>query len=171
MIETELSENLNFEVIKSCGLTPEEIIEGVVNYWKISREDLISHKRDQQFVLRRRILAYSLRTLTDLSFPAIGELMNQDHSTVITSFRHIENRIKGNVSFWHSLLEFLKTLNPSLVEPEKYNLSLHERLELIYRQRMTELHHLEARHQALGLKIHELRETLREIKGEIEVQQ
>lgn len=66
------------------------IIARTTELTRISREDLLSHKRPQHIANARQLAMYAIREMTTLSFPAIGDKFGRDHSTVI----HAHNLIK-----------------------------------------------------------------------------
>lgn len=57
--------------------------------------DMISHRRDQKFVIARHHAWWEMREHTTLSYPAIGRIFGgRDHSTIIYGCRQHEIRMK-----------------------------------------------------------------------------
>ncbi len=76
-------------------ITSDEIIDVVLEFYKVSREDLLGTKRKKSIVIPRQICVYLLRKYTDLSLKEIAETMRRkDHSTIIHAVRKIEELIK-----------------------------------------------------------------------------
>jgi len=69
-------------------ITSDEIIDVVLEFYKISREDLLGSKRKKSIVIPRQICVYLLRKYTDLSLKEIAEIMRRkDHSTIIHAIK------------------------------------------------------------------------------------
>ena len=69
------------------------ILEVVGQHFRLSVADLKSHRRARSVVFPRQLAMYLVRTVTDVSFPGIGELFgNRDHSTVMHAVRAIETK-------------------------------------------------------------------------------
>ena len=88
----------------------ESIYNVVVNYFKVSRIELVGKARDQYLVIPRSMIANLMRECTALSFPEISRIMNRDHTSVI---HYVKTRI-GSSSFWkipnnHKVYNYLKT--------------------------------------------------------------
>ena len=88
----------------------EAIYNIVVDYYKVSRAELVSKARDQYLVIPRCMIANLMRECTALSFPEISKIMNRDHTSII---HYVKCRI-GSSSFWkipnnHKIYNYLKT--------------------------------------------------------------
>lgn len=68
----------------------DDIILAVSKKYGVSRDDILSDKRNAEIMLPRHICIYLARTCTNLSQAQIGKAMNRDRTTVISS----ENKIK-----------------------------------------------------------------------------
>ena len=98
-ITMEMSENAINTVImqNSSVITIEYIQEMVCKYFNISMKDLASSQRSNDIAFPRQIAMYLCRTLTNESFPKIGEAFGKrDHTTVMHAFKKIEKDIKEN---------------------------------------------------------------------------
>lgn len=71
------------------NISPDNIINVCADFYKINKEDLLSASRKKEVVKVRNIAIYLCRELTTLSFPAIGEHFNKDHTSILYSFNKI----------------------------------------------------------------------------------
>ncbi len=69
----------------------DDIIMAVSKKYGISRDDILSEKRNAEIMLPRHICIYLARTCTNLSQAQIGKSINRDRTTVISS----ENKVKS----------------------------------------------------------------------------
>jgi len=88
----------------------ETIYNVVVNYFKVSKVELIGKARDQYLVIPRSMIANLMRECTALSFPEISRIMIRDPTSCI---HYIKTR-SGSSSFWkvpnnHKVYNYLKT--------------------------------------------------------------
>jgi chromosomal replication initiator protein len=74
-------------------LTPEKIIASVAAIYGIRPDDLLSKSQSQECSLPRQIAMYLCRQELKLPYQKIGSIFSRDHSTVITSIRHITTKI------------------------------------------------------------------------------
>ena len=67
----------------------------VCDYFKITLDDIKGKKRSQNINYPRQVAIYLCRTLANESFPKIGTYFGgRDHSTIMSSYRKIENDLK-----------------------------------------------------------------------------
>ena len=72
----------------------ENIQKTVSSFYNISVSDLKSSKKLKIYVIPRQISMYLCRSMTNSSFPEIGEKFGgKDHSTVIHAYRQVEKRL------------------------------------------------------------------------------
>ncbi len=65
-------------------ITVDKIIESVCNYFKLTKDDIITRKRTNDVAIPRQVAMYLARELTDLSLKAIGEKFGgRDHTTIM----------------------------------------------------------------------------------------
>lgn len=83
---------------------PENILQGVCDYFGLDQKDLMSGRRQRTISLARSIAMYLVRRTAKLSFPEIGMRMGRrNHSTVISACRRIERAVQKNETFiWTS---------------------------------------------------------------------
>ena len=106
-------EPINIELTKACiadlitpsepiHVTVDKILTNVSRHYSVSVEDLKGKKRT--------ISIYIIRTMTEMSLPAIGKVFNRDHTTIINSLEKVENEIKGNPTLDIEIKALLKEI-------------------------------------------------------------
>jgi chromosomal replication initiator protein len=91
-------------VDKSKEITVELIQKHVADYFKLKIPELKSDKRLKALVVPRQIAIYLCRDLTKCSYPEIGEKFGgKDHSTIIHSFKKIDNLIPQNMEIKNTI--------------------------------------------------------------------
>ena len=69
----------------------------VCDYFKITLDDIKGKKRSQNINYPRQVAIYLCREIANESFPKIGTYFGgRDHSTIMSSYRKIENDLKKN---------------------------------------------------------------------------
>ncbi len=81
-------------VEKASAITPHKIINAVAIHYDIRTEDLLSPSHRQEFAQPRQIAMYLCRLQLQLPFTKIGALFSRDHSTVMTSVKQVQQRLK-----------------------------------------------------------------------------
>ena len=71
------------------NILPENILNVCADFYRIKLDDLLSSSRKKEVVKVRNIAIYLCRELTTLSFPAIGDYFNKDHTSIIYSVNKI----------------------------------------------------------------------------------
>lgn len=72
-----------------------DIINVVSKVTGVNEIELISRRRDRQFVRARHIAIQLMIEMTDLSYVQIGSALNRDHTTIIYVKKKMENRGRG----------------------------------------------------------------------------
>jgi chromosomal replication initiator protein len=76
---------------------PENILQGVCEYFGLEHKDLMSGRRQRTISLARSVAMFLVRKTAKLSFPEIGIRMGKrNHSTVISACRRIERAVQRN---------------------------------------------------------------------------
>ncbi len=71
------------------------VLDIVSSYYHITSTDLLSNKRQKQYVFPRQVSMFILKEVYDLTYKKIGQIFNnKDHSTVIYSIEQITNDIQ-----------------------------------------------------------------------------
>ena len=95
-------------------ITPSLIIEVVAEHCGIHPEDIVSKKRNAEFVEPRQIVMYLCRELTDTSLTNIGKILGKkDHTTVIHGVKKMEEEIPVNKELSNKIDIIKKKLIPS----------------------------------------------------------
>ena len=81
-------------------ITANKIITTVSGYYSIPLDEMKGKKRQQEITNARQIAMFLLKDQLDLNLTTIGGLFGgRDHSTVISSIRKIETRMKEEIVF------------------------------------------------------------------------
>lgn len=99
---------------KARDITPTLIINTVSEYFNVKPEDVISKKRNSEYVLPRQVAMYLCHILTDSSYAVIGKALGKkDHTTVLHGCNKIEDELKNNEELQSKIDAILKKLNPN----------------------------------------------------------
>lgn len=94
-------------------VTPSYIIEVVAEHFAISPDDIMSKKRNSEFVLPRQICMYLCRTMTETSLIAIAKMLSKkDHTTVIHGINKIAAEVENNSEMAAKIDIIKKKINP-----------------------------------------------------------
>ena len=91
-------------------VTIDKVFSLVFKRYDVSKEELVGTKRNKNIAQARHIAIYLIRTLTDMSLPAIGNIFNRDHTTVMSSLNAITKRIESDHVFALEMEEIVKDL-------------------------------------------------------------
>ncbi len=95
LAEENLKDIINPEAPKE--ITPSFIIKVVADHFGISPDDIISKKRNAEFVIPRQICMYMIREFTATSLESTAKLLNKkDHTTVIHGINKIKEEMDKN---------------------------------------------------------------------------
>lgn len=93
-------------------ITPDYIMRVVCDHYDVKEDDIISKKRNKEFIIPRHITMYLCRKYTDYTYEGIGTLIgNRDHSTVINAVDAIEDFIKKDENFKKTLDTIINKIN------------------------------------------------------------
>jgi len=96
-------------VSKGCTPMPNDIIEEVAAYFKVSVDDLLGDRRTARISIPRQLGMYFCRELTHLSLKDIGAAFGgKDHTTVIYAINRVEERLGVDEAFAQDVV-LLKT--------------------------------------------------------------
>ena len=100
-----------FESENSKLISIEAIQRRVAEYYDIRIADMMSKKRPANIAIPRMVAMYLSRQFTDNSLPSIGDAFNRNHATVLHAVDTIENKMKSNVSFKHTIGQISRQLH------------------------------------------------------------
>lgn len=99
---------------KPKEVTPQLIIDVVAEHYGITSDDIVSKKRNSEFVLPRQVTMYLIRTLTATSLINIGKILGKkDHTTIIHGVNKITDEIQNNDELKSQIETIKKKINPS----------------------------------------------------------
>ena len=98
---------------KAKEITPSLIISVVAEHFGVKPEDIVSKKRNSEFVQPRQVVMYLCRELTNVSQVNIGKILGKkDHTTVIHGVKKIEAEMQNSEEFRNKIDIIIKKLNP-----------------------------------------------------------
>lgn len=78
----------------------DDVVRTFTSYFNLKKEDILQHSRKKDGVGEiRDTIIYFLREYGDMSFPAIGRLLDRDHTTIMYSYTKIKNKINTDKDF------------------------------------------------------------------------
>jgi len=84
-----------------------ELVQDVIGqYFRLSREDLVSRSRKRQVAQPRNMAMYLCRKHTRAPLEAIGQAFGRDHATVLYAVQAVERQMRQKGTFCHQV-EFL----------------------------------------------------------------
>lgn len=93
-------------------ITSSKIIQTIADHYGIRTEDILGKAQTRDCVLPRQLSMYLCRVKLKMPFMKIGEIFSRDHSTVMSSIKHIQNYLdEGHqelVGAQHAILKKLQ---------------------------------------------------------------
>jgi len=81
--------------VDSARISLEDILDTVAGYYHLRTVDLKSPSRAKDVSHARQVAIYVIRTMTDSSFPKIGELMGgRKHTTILYAYEKIKDELE-----------------------------------------------------------------------------
>lgn len=109
-VKTILADLLDEE--QKSVLTPQKIVQAVAEHYGIRVEDILGKAQTRDCVLPRQLSMHLCRQHLKLPFMKIGTLFGRDHSTVMSSIKHIQKAIDQDDreirTAWHSIYKKLQ---------------------------------------------------------------
>jgi chromosomal replication initiator protein len=90
------------------NVTVDKIFAAVFNHYGISREEIVSPKRNKEIAAARHVTVHLIRDITDMSLPNIGKIFDRDHATIMASLKAVEKRLKTEPELQTELAEIKK---------------------------------------------------------------
>ena len=96
-------------------LTLDDIIQHVAHYYQLEAGDLKGPCRGKQIATARQVCVYLMRTLTDSSFPRLGEVLGgRKHTTVLYAYEKMKQLIEQNVQTGKQVKEIQQLIEKQL---------------------------------------------------------
>jgi len=90
------------------AITKKDIINSVLNFFEITKEDLMSKSRKKKVSLPRQITMFLFKKELKMSYPEIGEYFQRDHTTALHAFNKIKNGIESNSKLNNDIEHIIK---------------------------------------------------------------
>ena len=81
------------------SVTVDKIFTAVYNKYKISKEDIVSPKRNKEISNARQISIYLIRDLTEMSYPNMAKIYNRDHTSLLYAYNNTFQKINLDPMF------------------------------------------------------------------------
>ena len=88
----------------------ENILIAVSNKYSVTKEDILSSKRNKEIVLARHICVYIAREITSLSQAQIAKILNRERSTLVSSEKFVKDKMNEDSSFAFDIKELIRNL-------------------------------------------------------------
>lgn len=99
---------------KTYEITPALIIDVVAEHFGVKPEDILSSKRNAEFVMPRHVMMYLCRKYTDTSLKNIAKLLGKkDHTTIMHGYDKIKEELETNTDLKNKIEIIEKKLNPN----------------------------------------------------------
>lgn len=95
---------------QELAITKKDIIDSVLNFFEITKEDLMSKSRKKKVALPRQITMFLFKRELKMSYPEIGEYFQRDHTTALHAFNKISKDMSENSKTTGDIEYILKTL-------------------------------------------------------------
>ena len=106
-VKTLLSDLLIEE--QKSALTSGKIIQFTAEYYGLRPEDILGKSQTRECALPRQIAMHLCREKLKMPYMKIGDLFSRDHSTVMSSVKHIQKLLDENhpevTSAWHGVIK------------------------------------------------------------------
>ena len=89
----------------------DDIILAVSKKFNISRDDILSTKRNKEIAIPRHICVYVARQCTNLSQSQIGKAINRDRTTVISSESFVKETMESDSSFAYEVNSIIREIS------------------------------------------------------------
>ena len=114
-------DEITMDVVKGCmsellggaepiGVTLDKIFAAIEKKYEVSKADLISQSRVKEIAQARHVAIYLIRTITEMSFPAIGKIFNRNHATIMSSLDVIDKKMASSSAFEAEINNLIKEI-------------------------------------------------------------
>lgn len=91
-------------------VTVDKIFETVSRKTGIPVDQIKGKKHNKEIANARHICVYLIRNLTSYSLPQIGQLLDRDHTTILSSERKVQKLIKENTLFEMDINDYIRDI-------------------------------------------------------------
>ena len=91
-------------------LKAEDIINSVCNFYKVSKQDLLSKKKTKEVALARQVGMYLVLDMMSLPQLTVGKIFSRDHATVIYARDKIAEQMETDTKLANSVSDIRKLL-------------------------------------------------------------
>lgn len=96
---------------QKSALTAAKIIQTIAEHYGIRSEDILGKSQTRECALPRQVAMHLCREKLKMSYIKIGDLFSRDHSTVMTSVKHIQKSLDDDhrdiSRAWHAITKKL----------------------------------------------------------------
>ena len=92
------------------GVTVDKVFAAVEKKYGVTKAELVGKSRVKEVAQARHITIHLIRTLTEMSLPAIGKLFNRDHTTVLSSLDTIDKKTASSNLFEAEINNLIKEI-------------------------------------------------------------
>lgn len=96
-----------FRENKPVAETVDNILEVTARKYEVSVEQILGKSRTKDIKTARNVSMYVIKKVLDLSLPAIGKMMNRDHSTVYSNIQMVEADLETNDKLNNDIIEIV----------------------------------------------------------------
>lgn len=89
-------------------VTIDKIFTVVYRKYNVSKEDLLSSKRNKNIAQARHVAIYLIREIIKMSTPSIGTIFNRDHTTIMSSIEAVNKKLANDQMFAVDIKELKK---------------------------------------------------------------
>lgn len=89
----------------------DDIILAVTKKFGVSRDDILSTKRNKEIAIPRHICVYVARQCTNLSQSQIGKVINRDRTTVISSESYVKETMENDSAFAYEINSIIREIS------------------------------------------------------------
>ena len=92
------------------NITVDKIFTAVYRRYGITKEDLISPRRNKEIAYARHVAVFLIRDMTEMSFPNISKIFNRDHATIMSSYQKALSQYQMDTMFELDMIELRKEI-------------------------------------------------------------
>ena len=116
---------ITMEIAAAClqeltgGVVPVQVIvdkvfSAVHSKYGISKDDLLSQKRNKDIAFARHVSVYLIKNVTEMSYPGIAKIFNRNHTTLISSYELVAKKRNSDPMFNIEISELLKEVSSNV---------------------------------------------------------